>query len=204
MPRSAATIHPDTYGPDTDVDGNGGIAMLYARYWRELCQFIRVRYGAGPPDPEDVAQIAFLRYAQMPAHAEVRNARALLYRTAINVVIDHKRQEKVAATTPAADLPDHEVDVAAPGLGPEGIVLHREELAVLEEVVRNLPPRHRSFFLANRLENLSYAEIARRTGVSQSGVRKIVEEALAVCQAALKDRKNVDYRGLSRERAAKR
>jgi len=85
----------------------------------------------------------------------------------------------------------------APGL--ERSLIAKQQMQLLEQVVRGLPERHRDYLLANRLDGLSCAAIARRFGVSESLVRKTIDEALAVCQRALVNGA-IDYRGLSRER----
>lgn len=174
-------------------------AALYHGCWRDLCQFLRKRFGAGPPDPEDVAQSAFLKLAEQ-RFDRMPNPQAMLYRTAINLMIDQLRQQsRRRRLLNGAIESAHEN--AHPSDNPERDVLGNEQLVALERAILALPPRHRSYFLANRLDKLSYAEIARRTGASQSMVRKVVEEALAACHAAVVEGK-IDYRGLSRERDA--
>jgi len=170
---------------------------LYSRSWRELCQFLRHRFGGGPPDPEDVAQSAFLKLAELKLES-VANPQALLYRTAINLMIDQLRVQgrRLRHVNDETQVSGEDADPLA---NPERAALSAEQLGMLESVIRQLPSRHRSFFLANRLQNLSYAEIARRTGASQSMVRKVVEEALSVCHAAVIDG-TFDLKGISRER----
>jgi RNA polymerase sigma-70 factor (ECF subfamily) len=165
-----------------------------------LCRFLAAKFGAGPPDPEDVAQGAFLKLFELPNPKRITNPRALLYRTAINIMLDHKRMQARRQRIVQSTAPTLEDDVGA-HCNPEAELLGKEGLAVLERTIINLPPRHRAYFLANRLDNLSYAEIARRTGASLSCVRKIVEEALTVCQAVVAESAEPDYRGLSRERS---
>jgi RNA polymerase sigma-70 factor (ECF subfamily) len=175
------------------------LKALYDQSWRDLCRFLAAKFGAGPPEPEDVAQGAFLKLVELPNRKHITNPRALLYRTAINIMLDNKRMLLRRRRIVESTAPALEDDVGA-HCDPEVELLGKEGLAVLERTVINLPPRHRAYFLANRLENLSYAEIARRTGASLSCVRKIVEEALAVCHAAVAESAEPDYRGLSRER----
>jgi RNA polymerase sigma-70 factor (ECF subfamily) len=51
-------------------------------------------YGEGPPSPQDVVQQAFLKLAQCEQPSQIRNMRAFLYKTSINIIIDHHRGEK--------------------------------------------------------------------------------------------------------------
>jgi RNA polymerase sigma-70 factor (ECF subfamily) len=53
-----------------------------------------------------------------------------------------------------------------------------DELARLQRTVANLPRRQRDIFLAHRLDNLTYAEIAERTGFSRKRVMAFMAKAL--------------------------
>jgi RNA polymerase sigma-70 factor (ECF subfamily) len=177
---------------------SSAFAETYARYWSDVCGYVRRRFGLGPPDPEDVAQIAFVRMGELPQSKAIDNPRAFLFQMAANVAIDAHRQQVsqsgqfVATQTELSPAEDAQTNA-------ERALVGRQTLTFLEEVVRGMPERHRSYLLANRLDGLTYAEISRRTGASQSLVRKTVEEALAVCERSLASG-SADYRGLSRER----
>lgn len=170
---------------------------VYVQEWRDLCAFLRARFGAGPPDPEDVAQQAFLRLGERPADQPLESPRAFIFRVAINLTLDERRREQRV---------DRSVAASAENLGLSGepslerALIAKNELRLLEKIVAGLPERHRLYLAANRIEGQSFAEIARRQGVSEALVRKTVDEAAAVCQRALA-RGTIDYRGLSRERS---
>ena len=66
------------------------LSDLYLVHWKGLCGYVRAQFGPGPPEPEDVAQSAFIRFAAADA-AHIENPRAFLYATARNLVIDHHR-----------------------------------------------------------------------------------------------------------------
>jgi RNA polymerase sigma-70 factor (ECF subfamily) len=55
----------------------------------------------------------------------------------------------------------------------------RDMLRRLEHAVSKLKPCTREIFLAHRIEGLSYAEIAERTGLSIKGVEKQMSKAIA-------------------------
>ena len=55
----------------------------------------------------------------------------------------------------------------------------RDMLRRLEHAVGKLKPRTREIFLAHRIEGLSYAQIAERTGLSVKGVEKQMSRAIA-------------------------
>ncbi|MGR4865100.1 RNA polymerase sigma factor [Caulobacter sp. LARHSG274] len=173
-------------------------SAIYAREWRDVCAFLRARFGPGPPDPEDVAQQAFFKLGQLQDIEQIRSPRGFVFRVAINLMLDARRSQTRANRT---------LDASAPLLADAGqdepdlerSLIAKQQMALLETVMTGLPERHRLYMLANRLEGQSFVAIAERYGVSPSLVRKTVEEALAVCQRAL-IHGTADYRGLSRER----
>jgi RNA polymerase sigma-70 factor (ECF subfamily) len=49
----------------------------------------------------------------------------------------------------------------------------------LEDAVASMPRKQREIFLAHRLDDMSYAEIARRTGLSVKEVERQMARAIA-------------------------
>ena len=163
-----------------DVFGAG-----FERHWRDIVAFVRRKVGAGPPEPEEIAQQAFANYAAMDDPSAVANPRAFLHRTASNLLANHYRRGAVERRHAASEAVDAEISAAGDGFTPETVLLGKEQLALVEEAMRAMEPRRRRYLLMNRLDGLSYAEIARREGVSESGVRKVVAAAVRDCTAAL-------------------
>ncbi|HEX6866719.1 MAG TPA: sigma-70 family RNA polymerase sigma factor, partial [Caulobacteraceae bacterium] len=62
--------------------------------------------------------------------------------------------------------------------GPDEVLQGRDRLRRLREGLEALKPRTRDMLLAQRLEGLSYAEIAAREGVSVSAVEKQIARAV--------------------------
>lgn len=162
-----------------------GLAALYRRHWAELVGYARRTFGAGPPEPEDIVQATFARFAALPANTEVANPRAFLFRTAHNIGVDAQRS-RIRAGAAASDpqlAPNDGRDFS-----PEDVLVSRDELARLEATLAQLRPRQRTALLMHRLDGLSFAEIGRRMGVSPSGARKLVEQGFAASMAAMKRR----------------
>jgi RNA polymerase sigma factor (sigma-70 family) len=157
---------------------------LYERYWSDLCRHIRATFGAGPPDPQDVAQSAFARYLSIDDQQAVENPRAFLYTTARNIALDITRHHKHAnrhSLSVAQDEGAHTIDE----FSPERIALAQERAAALSKVIESLPKRQRQALLLHRLHDLSYSEIAERIGSSKSDVRRQIVRALETIEAAL-------------------
>jgi RNA polymerase sigma factor (sigma-70 family) len=175
---------PDEPVPCLEVKNVRALGILYERYWPELCGYLRKTFGIGPPDPQDIAQQTFLRYAAIPGPEDVRNERAYLYRIAHNILMEEHRRLAVRRAAVAGivsrSLP------CADELTPERVLLASERLDVLCEVIRTLPKPRRRSFLLNRIEGLPCAEIARRTGYSESAVKKHVNLVMADFEAAIR------------------
>lgn len=169
-------------GDESDVS----LAALYGSYRKELIAFLRHRFGAGPPEPEDVAQQAFVNFATF-SPSQVINPRAFLYRTAVNIVLNHHKRERIGRRFLEAMPDDEELRQVSDGLSPEKLVQAEEHYARVEAVIRAMPQPRQSYLLLNRVEGLSYAEIARRAGLSESAIRKHVALAVRECGRTLQE-----------------
>lgn len=163
------------------VRHDGGLDLLYTRHWGELCQYIRKHFGTGPPDPEDVAQETFIKYAAIENREAIVNPRAYLFRTAHNVLIDESRRLALRR----ASARDCEISSICDDRTPERVLVGRERMQVLARALHAMPSQRRRSFLRNRLHGLSAAAIARETGYSESAVKKHIELALTELEIAL-------------------
>ena len=160
---------------------------LYARHWSELCHYIKRHFGPGPPDPEDVAQDAFMRFAAIDDRDAIDNPRAYLFRTAHNILVDEHRRLALRRANPAGTKAQPLSDDRTP----ERVLVGRERLEVLTRALHEMPEVRRRSFLLNRLQGLSCAAIARMTGYSESAVKKHIDLALRDLEAALSDAERV-------------
>jgi RNA polymerase sigma-70 factor (ECF subfamily) len=69
--------------------------------------------------------------------------------------------------------------IADPLVDQVAVLESRDTLRSLEMAMSKLKPRTREIFVAHRLDGLSYAEIASRTGLSIKGVEKQMSKAIA-------------------------
>lgn len=130
---------------------------------------------AGADEAEDLAQEALLRTVEAGAKARVDAPLHLLFRIARNAVIDRLRSKGRAAALFRAG----EADAADPTANPERILIASERLRKALATIDAMPPRRREVFLLHRLEGLSYAQIARRAGISIKTVEKHMALAMA-------------------------
>lgn len=172
---------PDT-GGGCGASGVAALDHLYQRYWDELCRYVAQTFGLGPPDPEDVAQTAFLRFANYPDAGNVANPRAFLYATARNIILDHRRRTRIIDAH-ARDVQHSSVDGPLYEISPERVLLDKERLGLFAEALANMPAHRRRMVILNRFQNVSCEEIGRRLGVSTSTVQKQVVRGISDCIA---------------------
>ncbi len=134
------------------------------------------RRGNSPEDAEDLVQDAFLRYQQTPDREVVRDPAGFIARTAMNLSVDWRRR-RMRSPISAAPLDSFEYRDGAPDAGE--VLRARERLKRLNEGLLVLSARSRRILLAQRLEGLTYPEIAGREGISVSAVEKHIARALA-------------------------
>jgi RNA polymerase sigma-70 factor (ECF subfamily) len=163
-----------------------GLDDLYRRHFTTLSAFVRRKFGPGPPDPEDVAQAAFERFAALTDQAQVRNPKAFLYRCARNYVIDHRRRQAVS-TRLASEVQSLNPTGASADGDPLRVLEAREDLAAVIAAIEALDARRREVLILNSIEGLSCAEIARRMGLSQTRIVQLYAQAIAACAKALSE-----------------
>lgn len=155
------------------------------RYYRELLAFLS-RSVNDRGAAVDLVQESYTRVltAQQSGQS-IRDPRALLYRTARNLVIDMHRRSEVRMAADAVSLDDEEAgldELAGPcSLEPETILASREGLEAVTSAIESLPLRCRETFILHKLDGLSYAEVAERMGVSTRTVEMQLRIAMNAC-----------------------
>ena len=133
-------------------------------------------------DANDLAQEAFLRMHKFQQSRQLSNARAFLFKTANNLVVDQMRRAKVhdkyLSSEMLPDQSDEENDKCAPSA--ERTALAERELDQIYKVVDKMPEKVRRAFLMHRAKDLSYSQIADEMDVSTSMVEKYIIQALKI------------------------
>jgi RNA polymerase sigma-70 factor (ECF subfamily) len=153
------------------------VEQIYRRHWAELCRYARRAFGAGPPEPEEVA-----------------HPRAFLYQCARNVVLDQRRRDAVRARA------DGEVQALSGCDGPvvldaERVLSGKERLQIVEAAIRVMEAKRRRVLVMHAIHGLGYSEIARREGLSPTRVTQLVASAVAECERALRFAEGADSEG---------
>lgn len=159
------------------------LASLYLRYRGDVVEFVRRKFGPGPPEAEDVAQAVFLQLASGSSPELIQNPRSFLLKAAQNVVLDyHRRTTRRRDST--AEL-QHRIGENVSELDPERVVAGEERLRRLVRVLGGLPAQKRQMVLLSRIYGMSCEDIGQRMGMTGEAVQKQIERALRECLAAL-------------------
>ena len=146
-----------------------------------LVRFFAARTGSAAA-AEDLVQELYLKIAGRGGAVEPEAPAALLYRMALNLMLDRARGEARSLARDADWNLAHrtvigDAEVADEPL-PDEAAAARQRLRQLIEAVADLPPQMRRAFTLHKLEGLSHAETARAMGLSVKSVEKHVAAAL--------------------------
>jgi len=131
--------------------------------------------GAPPDDADDIVQEAFARLVSYTRAHEVRSQEAFLVTTAMNIARDQARRSRVSPFQAELLNVDLVADVAPQ---PDEVLRAQERLRRAGAGLEQLDPRARRILLAQRLEGLSYAEIAARENMTIFSVEKQIARSV--------------------------
>jgi RNA polymerase sigma factor (sigma-70 family) len=155
------------------------------RYHRELLNFLN-RQVNDCHTAAELAQESFVRVLGLQSTGQaVLDVRALLYRTARNLVIDQHRRALHRQHDDIDALGEPEQPLADQHLQPDEILAYEQRARALVGAIDSLPPRCREAFVLNRFDGLSHQEVAERMGISKNMVAQHVARGILSCQACL-------------------
>jgi RNA polymerase sigma-70 factor (ECF subfamily) len=119
--------------------------------------------------------------------AEVREPRRWLYRTVHNLALNHRRDaEKIVPFQPSAEeAPNPATEGPDPALLPDEQLLRWEGIGLVRLSLAALDDRSREVVRLKYAEDLSYREIAARTGLECGHVGYLLHHALKTLAAEL-------------------
>lgn len=137
------------------------IAQLFRRHRTELERFLR-RRGLSHDLAADLSQDTFVRLMTAPSASQVIEPRRYLYRIAANLSIDLARRQAVARLVADGESVLQEMADGQPSA--ERVVISRQEIAIIEAALGEVPQGPRAAFLA-RIDGLTFAEISKQQGI---------------------------------------
>jgi RNA polymerase sigma-70 factor (ECF subfamily) len=158
---------------------------LYRQYASALLRFIS-RQNVSPEEATEIVQETYCRLQQIPQVEALESPRGYLFRTAINLARDTKRQRRRRQL----DMSNGNEDSSAEDVPSEAptayqVLKGEQELAIIRQAIAELNPTCRQVFVLHRFGNATYGQIAERLGVSVSMIEKHVSAALAHLKSRL-------------------
>jgi len=156
---------------NSDVFSLNEFRQLFDQYFKQVKNF--TYYKLGDVDAaEDIAQECFVKVWENREKVKPESAKSYLYTIANNLTINQlKRQKVILKFLSRRSKLEHNEN---PQFGME-----LEEFSQhLQDAVTSLSEKQRIVFLMNRIDSLTYAEIANRLGISVKAVEKRMTGAL--------------------------
>jgi len=153
-------------------------ARIDALYRAQSPRLFRVlmRRLANREDAIDLVQDVFSRFVRLGAvrRAEIERPEALLTTIAKNLLRDRAKHR----ARQSQDFHQAADDDLLAGTDQVRLLESRDMLRRLEAAMVKMKPKTREIFMAHRIDGLSYADIAARTGLSVKGVEKQMSRAI--------------------------
>jgi RNA polymerase sigma factor (sigma-70 family) len=177
-----AVMRPD----ETSAKPHGWetIEELFAALESPLLAYA-LRYTGEPALAEDVVQDAFMKlHVQFES---VAKPRPWLYRTVHNLALNQRRAagKTVSLDAPSHDDPSAAADNADPALLPDEQIIRLEGIGLVRISLEALDERSRELVKLKFNDELSYKDIAARTGLTTGNVGFILHHALKTIAAEL-------------------
>jgi RNA polymerase sigma-70 factor, ECF subfamily len=145
--------------------------QMYKQYAVPLQHYL-FRFTRNHEDAADLSQEAFLRLHQNGVRPET--AKAWLFRTGYHLFVDKWRKRRKYSFLPLDVIPEPVFDGEHL---PERALMVSETEREVDHAMRKLKPRDRTVLQLLKQEDVSYQEIAQRTGYSEKLVKSIIFRA---------------------------
>ena len=158
------------------AEEKSNIVTLYRSQARSLTETLRKYFGNGPPDPEDITQLAFQKLIERKDLGDVRSLKGFLWRTARNLMLKEKRSADVRSKY------DFEIEqlffpAKRDEMTPERVLSAQAQLQVIDEALRKMPVRRRRCFILHKVEGLPIAEVGEVMGLPKSTAHRDIVRA---------------------------
>jgi len=148
---------------------------LFDKYYESIRHFAYFKIG-DVDMADDVVQETFLKLWDIRASVRDDTVKTLLYTIAGNIIKNHFKHQQVVYNFQQS----RETDINPENSSADEAIRMEQLNRQLQDALASIPDGPREVFLMNRIDGLTYAEIAARLGLSVKAIEKRMSEALAV------------------------
>lgn len=149
---------------------------------RELRAYLRGRFPS-LRDVDDLVQETYARLVRVRDNGSATVTRAYLFVVARNVALDLMRRKQAVSLEALGDFA--QLSVVEDGPDAAEALSHEQELQLLADAMRALPPRCREILTLRRIEGRSHREIAEKLGIAEGTVNAQLAIGVMRCRQYL-------------------
>jgi RNA polymerase sigma-70 factor (family 1) len=151
---------------------------LFRQYYKTIRNFVYFRCG-DKDMADDIAQDTFVKLWEVRDRIDRKTVKSYLYTIAQNTTINQQKRQQLLYKFQKTKNSHLDSDT------PEKIAEMAQYEERLQAVIASLPEGGREVFLMNRLEDLTYQEIADRLGLSVKAIEKRMSKVLKIIREQL-------------------
>ena len=155
----------------------GQFKGIFNQYYTPIKNFLNYKCG-DVAMAEDLCQDVFMKAWDKREDINEETVKSYLYTIANNMLLNKLRHNKVVMNFAEKNKDQKNAQ------SPQYVLEEKEFKEGLERIIGNMPEKQREVFLMNRIDELTYKEIAERLELSVKAVEKRMHGALGY----LKDR----------------
>lgn len=176
MPSADLLLNPRALPRPGEVSSTQHcLARLYLSHAPALLRYACSK-GASQHDAEELVQELFIRLSHYDNLPQLHNEMAFLRTVVVNLLRDRHRRNQHAPQWVEYDELNHEHHSLEPE--PEAQLSQQQAVAQAEADLAQLPALTRRIFLLNRIQSLSYEDIATQLNIGVMVVRRHLRDAL--------------------------
>jgi len=152
--------------------------QLFDQHFESIKNFVYFKTG-NTTVSEDIVQETFIKLWEKKSEIKIDTVSSLLYTIASNLAKNHIKHQHVVFNFA------NKQKIHSYAQTPQQVLEEQEFGKKLENALNSLSEAHRTTFLMNRIEQITYSEIAKRLDISVKTVEKRMSIALKHLYQAL-------------------